>query len=208
MDIELLFKIIVIIEYIAFSVIRIQFQRFSNKAGYKTIIAESKNYAIGLSIFICYEVLTLFLYLIYPEALSFAVLSLPLSLRLVGILFGIVALALFIWTHKNLKHYFTVMLKIMEGHQIVETGPYRWVRHPMYTAFYLLHIAAFLLTANWFIGLTWTIGLTLVIFSRVRREEEMMLQVFGDRYFAYMQQTGRFMPHAPRFLWPRKKGAL
>jgi protein-S-isoprenylcysteine O-methyltransferase Ste14 len=208
MDIELLFKIIIILEYTIFSVIRIQFQHFSNKAGYKTVIAENKNYSIGLSIFICYEVLTLFLYLIYPEVLSFAVLYLPLLLRFVGILFGIAALALFIWTHRNLKHYFTVMLKIMENHKIVETGPYRWVRHPMYTAFYLLHIAAFLLTANWFIGLTWTVGLTLVVFSRVRREEEMMLQVFGDRYFVYMQQTGRFMPRALRFLWQSKKRAL
>jgi protein-S-isoprenylcysteine O-methyltransferase Ste14 len=62
-------------------------------------------------------------------------------------------------------------------------------------AFYLLHIAAFFLTANWFIGLTWTISLTAVIAMRVKKEESMMIDKFGDKYRLYMERTGRFLPN-------------
>jgi protein-S-isoprenylcysteine O-methyltransferase Ste14 len=64
----------------------------------------------------------------------------------------------------------------------------------MYSAFYLLHVAAFLLTANWFIGATWIAGLTAIIFLRVNREEAMLLARFGDTYTAYAENTGRFLP--------------
>lgn len=64
----------------------------------------------------------------------------------------------------------------------------------MYTAFYLLHLAAFLLTANWFIGVTWIAGLTAIIFLRVSREEAMLLAKFGEAYNSYAENTGRFLP--------------
>ena len=81
---------------------------------------------------------------------------------------------------------------------LVTDGPYRWIRHPMYTAFYVLHIAVFFLTANWFIGLTWLAGLTIIIVLRVKREEAMLLARFGDKYNSYMERTGRFLPHINR----------
>ncbi len=205
MDFDLLFKITIIVEYTIFSIIRIQYQRLAQNSGYKTVIAESKRYSIGLSIFICYEVVTLFIFLLFPDLISFAAIQLLLSARFIGIALGILALALFIWTHRNLRNYFTVMLRIMDGHQLIETGPYRWVRHPMYTAFYLLHIAAFLLTANWFIGITWILGLTLVIFFRIGREEKMMLEAFGDRYQEYIGRTGRFVPRSIMLFIGRKR---
>jgi protein-S-isoprenylcysteine O-methyltransferase Ste14 len=64
----------------------------------------------------------------------------------------------------------------------------------MYTAFYLLHVAAFLLTANWFIGVTWMAGLTAIILLRVSREEAMLLARFGEAYSKYAKNTGRFLP--------------
>lgn len=64
----------------------------------------------------------------------------------------------------------------------------------MYTAFYVLHIAVFFLTANWFIGVTWLAGLTVILLLRVKREEAMLLARFGDQYGTYMERTGRFLP--------------
>ena len=63
----------------------------------------------------------------------------------------------------------------------------------MYTAFYMMHIAALMLTANWFIGTTWIGGLTLVIALRLRVEEERMIETFGEQYRAYMERTRRFL---------------
>jgi protein-S-isoprenylcysteine O-methyltransferase Ste14 len=191
---ELAFKIILILIYCIFSIIRIRYQLRARKAGLITVISESRKYSILLSVFICYEVITLFLFLLYPESLDFAALPLPLWLQILGVIIGIAALLLFVWVHRHLGKNFSINLKISNKQQLVDTGPYRRVRHPMYTAFYLLHIAAFLITANWFIGITWIAGLTIIIFLRIGREEKMMLGIFGNRYRSYMRRTGRFLP--------------
>lgn len=191
---DLAFKIILILMYTVFSIIRIRYQVRARKAGLVTVISESRKYSILLSLLICYEVVTLFLFLLYPEALSFAMLPLPLWLQILGIIIGAAALLLFIWVHRHLGKNFSINLKVYSEQQLVYTGPYSRVRHPMYTAFYMLHIAAFLLTANWFIGVTWIAGLTVIIFLRIGREEKMMLEIFGDRYMVYMERTGRFLP--------------
>lgn len=193
-EVELAFKIILILMYTVFSIIRIGYQVRARKAGLVTVISESRRYSILLSLLICYEVFTLFLFLLYPEALAFAMLPLPLWLQIPGVIIGGAALLLFIWVHRHLGKNFSVNLKLFSEQQLVDSGPYSRVRHPMYTAFYLLHIAAFLITANWFIGLTWIVGLTAIIFLRTGREEKMMLEIFGDSYRTYMKRTGRFLP--------------
>jgi protein-S-isoprenylcysteine O-methyltransferase Ste14 len=192
--VEMAFKIILILIYTVFSIIRIQYQIKARKAGVVTVVTESRKYSIWLSLLICYEACTLFLFLFFSQALAFGMVFLPLWLQITGVIIGAAALSLFIWVHHHLGKYFSINLKVYQEHQLVDTGPYSMVRHPMYTAFYLLHIAAFLLTANWFIGVTWTAGLTAIIFLRIDREEKMMLQIFGDKYRLYMARTGRFLP--------------
>jgi protein-S-isoprenylcysteine O-methyltransferase Ste14 len=85
-------------------------------------------------------------------------------------------------------------LRIVDQQTFITTGPYQRIRHPMYTAFYMLHIATLLMLANWFIGVTWLVGLTMIITSRVRREEEMLVKRFGQQYINYQKNTGRFIP--------------
>jgi len=194
MDIELVSKIILIVLFCLFSIIRIGYYRTAKKAGYRTVIIESRWYSIWLSIFICYEVFTFFTYILFPDLLAWAAMPLPLALRITGACLGIMALLWFIWIHRSLGSNLSVRLQIKDSQRLVTNGPYRWIRHPMYTAFYLLHLATFLLTANWFIGLSWTAGLTSIIALRIKREEAMMINYFGERYRLYMQQTGRFLP--------------
>lgn len=194
MNIELISKVTLIVLLSLFSIIRIEYYRRARKAGYRTVIVESRWYSIWLSIFICYEVFTFFIYILFPELLAWATISLPLALRIIGALLGVMALLWFLWIHRYLGSNLSVRLRIKDSQTLITDGPYRWMRHPMYTAFYLLHLATFLLTANWFIGVSWTVGLTIIIALRVRREEAMMISRFGEQYRLYMQQTGRFLP--------------
>ncbi len=194
MEIDLICKVVLIVLYSLFSIIRIEYYRRVRKSGLKTVIEEKRHYSVWLSIFICYEVFTFFAYILFPETLAWGALTLPSWLRLTGAFLGMLALLWFIWIHQTLGHNLSVGLKIKDAQNLVTNGPYRWVRHPMYTAFYVLHVAAFFLTANWFIGVTWIAGLSAIIFLRVRREETMLLNRFGDAYETYMKQTGRFLP--------------
>jgi len=191
---ELAAKVTLIILFSLFSIIRIEYYRRAKKAGYKTVIVESKWYSISLSIFICYEVFTFFIYLFFPELLAWATFPLSPVLIIIGGCLGLIALLWFIWIHHTLGNNLSVRLQIKDSQKLITNGAYRLIRHPMYTAFYLLHLTTFLLTANWFIGLTWTAGLTLIIALRIKREEKMMVEHFGEQYLFYMQKTGRFLP--------------
>jgi len=191
---EWIFRISLIVIFSLFSIIRIQYQRIVQKAGYKTVIEESKKYSVFLSILICFEVFTLFLFLFLPELFSWSNLPLPIWLRWLGVFLAAAALTLFIWVHQHLGNNFSVKLRIKDTQKLIASGPYQWIRHPMYSAFYILHIASFLLIANWFIGITWITGLTLIIILRTDREEAMMIQAFGDDYRSYIDRTGKFTP--------------
>lgn len=194
MDAEFVFKLVLIVEFSAFSILRIRYYRLARKAGQPTVVEESRAYSIILSVFICYEVATFFLYLFRPSALAWARITMNEWPRAAGAALGAVALLLFLWVHHSLGENFSQTLRIKDRHTLVTAGPYRTVRHPMYTAFALLHVSVFFLTANWFIGVTWTAGLVAIIALRIRREEAMMMAHFGEAYASYVTRTGRFLP--------------
>jgi protein-S-isoprenylcysteine O-methyltransferase Ste14 len=196
MRVELIAKIVLITVFSLFSIMRAAYYRRARRAGYTNVIEEHRRYSIGLSIFICYEVFTFFLYILFPRVLAWASVSIPAWSRALGIIMGVSALLWFVWIHRSLGSNHSARLRIKDRQVLVTDGPYRQIRHPMYSAFYLLHIAVFFLTANWFIGVTWLIGLSITILMRVRREEEMLLQHFGEEYNSYMESTGRFLPRA------------
>jgi protein-S-isoprenylcysteine O-methyltransferase Ste14 len=138
------------------------------------------------------------MYILFPQTLAWAKLPITSWLRLFGAFLAVVALLWFIWIHRSLGNNLSVRLRIKESQELITDGPYRLIRHPMYSAFFLLHLSVFFLTANWFIGVTWLAGLTTIIFLRVKREEAMLLAQFGDKYSDYMEQTGRFIPSVRR----------
>ena len=74
----------------------------------------------------------------------------------------------------------------MRKQKFVSDGPYRRIRHPIYMAFLMILGSTLFISANWFIGLAW-IGMTA---SRIRFEEEIMVERFGDEYLEYMRGTG------------------
>ena len=192
--IEPVSRIVLIVVFSLLSIIRALYYRKARSAGYATVIEERKRYSIWLSVFICYEVFTFFLYIWFPRTLAWGAVPLPAWSRILGIILGVSALSWFVWIHRSLGTNHSATLRIKDGQVLVTDGPYSRIRHPMYSAFYLLHIAVFFLTANWFIGVTWLTGLTVTVLLRVKREEEMLLLRFGAEYDSYMKRTGRFVP--------------
>jgi protein-S-isoprenylcysteine O-methyltransferase Ste14 len=104
------------------------------------------------------------------------------------------SILLFFWVLRSLGRNFSTSLTIKKDQTLVTDGPYRWVRHPMYTTFVLLWVAFMLLSANWFIGLTGLLAYALTMTVRTPKEERMMIEAFGDDYRAYMKRTGRYLP--------------
>jgi protein-S-isoprenylcysteine O-methyltransferase Ste14 len=111
-----------------------------------------------------------------------------------GALVLVLALALFFHTHRRLGRYWSVTLEIRQDHGLVTDGIYGWVRHPMYSAYFLWALSQALLLPNWIAGPAGLIGFGTLFTFRVRHEENMMLQTFGDAYAAYAARTKRIIP--------------
>jgi len=104
------------------------------------------------------------------------------------------ALWLFYRVHRELGRNWSDSLEVREQHALVTDGLYRYVRHPMYTAFFMWAVAQALLLPNWIAGPAGLVGFGTLFLFRVGREEQMMLDSFGDEYRAYMKRTARLIP--------------
>ena len=106
----------------------------------------------------------------------------------------IASLVLFYVVHRDLGRSWSVTLELRDKHALITHGVYKWVRHPMYSAFWLWAIAQALLLSNWVAGFAGLVGFGILYFARVGHEEKMMLDGFGDGYREYMARTKRIIP--------------
>jgi protein-S-isoprenylcysteine O-methyltransferase Ste14 len=138
------------------------------------------------------------LYIGAPHLMAWSAVDLPLWLRFASLPLGLLVIVGMGWVQTSLSKNFSSKLEIRDDHTLITSGPYRWVRHPMYTAVIALFVAIFLLTANWFIGLGGLLMVLAVILTRTPKEEAMLLETFGNAYQEYMQRTPRYIPRVFR----------
>lgn len=131
---------------------------------------------------------------IFTPWLSFADYRLPSWAGWTGAAIFAISLWVFWRAHAALGRYWSDSVQLRQGHQLVMSGIYRHIRHPMYTFGWLLGIAQALLLWNWVVAMAGLASFALLYFQRVRHEEQMMLEQFGEAYRAYMERTGRVMP--------------
>jgi protein-S-isoprenylcysteine O-methyltransferase Ste14 len=106
-------------------------------------------------------------------------------------LFGIV---LRIWATKVLGRFYTRILLTSADHRIVQSGPYRIVRHPGYSGSLLVWIGAGLATSNWIVFVIITLVCGISYYYRIQNEEAMLLDKFGKEYEEYTRRTTRVIP--------------
>lgn len=111
-----------------------------------------------------------------------------------GTLIFLAALWLFHRVHRQLGRNWSDSLEVRDRHTLVTGGIYTLVRHPMYSAFFLWGLAQALLLPNWIGGPAGLVGFGTLFLFRVRQEERLMLDTFGDEYRAYMARTKRVVP--------------
>ena len=131
---------------------------------------------------------------VFTPWLDFAAYDLPDWTGWLGTsVFGL-AIALFWRSHTDLGQNWSASLEVREDHALVEKGIYRYIRHPMYAAFWLWGIAQALLLHNWICGLSYLVSFLPMYLFRVPQEEQMMMDTFGEQYQEYIAHTGRVLP--------------
>ncbi len=126
----------------------------------------------------------------------------PLNLRVIphvapigwaGALLCMAGLAVALWARAILGRNWSGVVTLKEGHELVELGPYRFVRHPIYTGILTMFFATALVQGHvaGFAGVLLTFA---SFWIKLGREEKLMLQQFPERYAAYQHRAKRIIP--------------
>jgi protein-S-isoprenylcysteine O-methyltransferase Ste14 len=141
--------------------------------------------------------LSVMAYLVNPRWMRWSQLRLPPWVRWLGAALGVTTLPLLYWLFRSIGTNITPTVATRTAHTLITHGPYRWVRHPLYSVGTMFFVSLSLLAANWFIGLMSAVALVQLVL-RLPKEEARLIARFGDQYRAYMQHTGRLVPRVRR----------
>jgi protein-S-isoprenylcysteine O-methyltransferase Ste14 len=129
-----------------------------------------------------------------PEWMTWATIQLGRPLRWLGFLLGLLAVPAIHWVLRSLGRNVTETVLTKEHHELVTQGPYRWMRHPLYTTGLVLFLGLGLMTSSWLVLGATALAFVLIRVLVIPREEQALLAKFGERYQVYMLTTGRLLP--------------
>jgi protein-S-isoprenylcysteine O-methyltransferase Ste14 len=132
-------------------------------------------------------------YMINPAWMAWSKIGLPDWTRWIGVGVGVVCVGLIYWLFSSIGTGITPTVATRAEHKLVTHGPYRWVRHPLYTVGTTFFLSFGAIADNWFILSVAVISFILLAL-RTPNEEAHLIEKFGDEYRAYMKTTGAFLP--------------
>jgi protein-S-isoprenylcysteine O-methyltransferase Ste14 len=132
-------------------------------------------------------------WMINPAWMAWSSVRVPLWSMWAGVPILLAGAVLLVWTFRSLGKNLTDTVVTRKQHTLVSHGPYRWIRHPLYSSATLFLVALSMITANWFLFVT-GVMVSGVLLLRTRTEEANLIARFGHSYRDYMDRTGRFLP--------------
>lgn len=195
MNTEILFRILLPVVIVTFALHRGYYVKYHSQPGDETMKKREEGTLsriaglLGMAGFA-----SMVAHVINPDWLSFASLPFPGWVRWTGVGIAILGFVLLQWAQVTLADNWSDTPRMMKGQALITSGPYRTIRHPIYTAFILILGSTLFISSNGLIGLCWAGMVTLEVFSRIRFEESLLLEFFGEQYREYMKKTGRLLP--------------
>ena len=116
-----------------------------------------------------------------------------LASAIIGSILNWVGIGLAIWARYHLAEYWSARITIKQDHQLIRTGPYARLRHPIYSGIILAAIGSAVVIDQW----RCVLGVCLVLIGyciKARKEETMLTQQFGDAFREHQKQTGFLIP--------------
>ncbi|MEJ2597529.1 MAG: isoprenylcysteine carboxylmethyltransferase family protein [Anaerolineales bacterium] len=189
MSIETFFRIAIWILFGGLMVMQVYFATQVHRAGERVaadrqaIEREGWWYAVVRAISSLALITFLVLFAIYPPWMTVLSIPLPVWLRWVGVALATVSFVHYIWSKATLGRAWSPHLQTRQKHGLVTSGPYARIRHPIYLAMLGFLIGIALLVANWFFIALLAISIVVLVL-RIPKEEQMMLEEFGEEYRA------------------------
>lgn len=186
-----IFKIIYFIELLAAIIVRKSFER----KYLKLKISVDRRTKLDV-VFLLLNGVGMIIPIIYVLSpwLDFANYPMPEWLSYTGA--GLFAIAIYlIWrSHYDLGRNWTPVVALRDEAALVTGGVFKYIRHPMYAAHLLWAVAQVFLLPNWLAGYSFICAQIPFYYFRIRAEEAMMLEQFGEQYRNYMARTSRLIP--------------
>jgi protein-S-isoprenylcysteine O-methyltransferase Ste14 len=192
---ENIYRLVFGVLWVVYFALRLYFQRRVKGMGTYTLVNARQEKSLFRLFALAYMLLPL--YFLTPW-LDFARLPFPAWLRWAGTLITLLGISLFGWAHQALGMNWTAVLALSEKQTLVTAGPYRLIRHPMYTAFLVIGIGFLLLSANVISGGVYLLPCILMMAFRLPAEERMLQERFGEQYRLYAATTGSLLPRLIR----------
>jgi protein-S-isoprenylcysteine O-methyltransferase Ste14 len=117
-------------------------------------------------------------------------------IRMVGVILIAAGLGFSVWARRHLGKFWSARVTLKEGHELIQSGPYARVRHPIYSGIALAMVGTALFSGQW----RALLGAAIIIvghWQKSRREEALLASQFGSSYEEYRKRTGSLLP---RFL--------
>ncbi len=119
-----------------------------------------------------------------------------LAIQVVGVLFLVCGVGLNVWARSHLAEFYAQRGEVQENHRVVESGPYRYVRHPIFTAYF--GIVTGLMLVNPSLATVPALVVTIRNFTRAAIRDEKLMREDVPGYEEYMERTPRFFPRLRR----------
>jgi protein-S-isoprenylcysteine O-methyltransferase Ste14 len=192
--IEPIFRLLTVLVIVSALTISGYFRKRADYCGGKASRSkEGRFFAVLLRLPAFLAFLLLFTYVAHPPWLDWARMGLPDSVRWFAAAASAATVGALYWVFSSLGRNVTDTVVVRPEARMVAHGPYRWIRHPLYTFGSLLWLNLSLLTDLWvfvpFLAFSW-----ILLNRRTQLEEKELLLHFGEEYGRYMARTGRYLP--------------
>ena len=113
--------------------------------------------------------------------------------RIAGVLVTVAGLLFAVWARVHLGKNWSGRPMIKVGHQLIRSGPYQYVRNPIYTGILVGLIGTAMVIGYWIV--VFAVGVGFVAFlGKIREEEKLLLETFGEEYVRYRREVKALIP--------------
>lgn len=173
--------------------VSIYFRRHAERNGGALDRSQGGGMLVALRLLGLAAVFPLLLWFVNPVWAEWASIDVPMPVRWTAIVAAAALVPAFVWLFRTIGDNISPRETTRSDHALVTQGPYRYVRHPLYTLGFTFFALIALATGLWWL-LAWAIVAALALGWRTRQEEANLAARFGDDYVRYARRTGRYLP--------------
>jgi protein-S-isoprenylcysteine O-methyltransferase Ste14 len=112
----------------------------------------------------------------------------------VGVCMIVIGMIIRVYAINTLKQHFSYTVTQMENHELIETGLYKWIRHPGYLGQIIIFTGTAVSFSNWISALSMLVAISFGYLYRINTEERFLVAQMGKKYLDYQKRTKRLIP--------------